>query len=84
MQNISNYLEVSRLSYLAIVTKSNLKNRFDRANRRLESKGTLRDWWKQLFNMKCKVPKNVKSFTKVFISFKCFNLHIPTSDPVGP
>ena len=46
MQNISSYLEVLCLSYLAIVTKSNLKNRFDKTNRRLESKGTLRDWWK--------------------------------------
>ena len=39
-------------TYLAIVTKSNFKNRLKRTNRRLESKGTLRDWWKQLFNMK--------------------------------
>ena len=46
MQNINNYLEVLCLSYLAIVTKSNLKNHFERTNRRLESKGTLHGWWK--------------------------------------
>ena len=52
MQNIENYSEVLCLTYLAIVAKSNLKNLLKRTNLRLESKGTLRDWWKQLFNMK--------------------------------
>ena len=52
MQNINSYLEVLCLTYLAIVTKSNFKNHLKRTNRRLEWKRTLRDWWKQLFNLK--------------------------------
>ena len=49
----------------------------------LESKGTLRDWRKQLFNIKWKVPRNVKSFNKVFISLKCFSLHISNLSSLG-
>ena len=52
MQNMNNYLEVLCLTYLAIVTKSNLKNRLKRTNHRQKSKETLRDRWKQLFDMK--------------------------------
>ena len=44
MQNITIYLEVLCLTYLAIVTKSNFENLLKRTNRRLKLKGTLRDW----------------------------------------
>ena len=40
MQKINNYLEVLCLTYLAIVTSSNIKNRLKRTNRKLESKGS--------------------------------------------